>query len=272
MSARNNPIQFDPTQYYILSEAFFRVGLAIFPNEWTGREQFAAPVAGIENIKARKAELEVTFERHIKSAQALASLGPASLSPSDFEAQLVEQKTMRKRAFEARDELQQIGRTYDAQYSDDEEWQRRRTVEKILCDAFSQEELTLVCGASWKVSWDRWYREKDFVISFPYSLVYAPRQQSGRRKNTAYIPKDQFNTWHAVQSCFISGDAHKTERQKVEAFFLAAAGAKVTPPRNKNEFISNLRKKFPELSERSALRYWDDLAPEEWKRPGVKPT
>lgn len=269
MSPRTAPIQFDPTQYYILSEAFFRVGLAMFPHTWSGHEQFAAPVDGFENLRAYKAELEGRLARCQSQARALASLDPSGLSTLEFDALIKDQNAMGLKASVAKDSLLRIRGTFDSQYKDDQTWQRRLKTEEKLCAAFSSQKLTLICGASWDVDWERWRRETDFVVSFPFSLIYAPRRFSSRRKNSAFIKKDNFDHWYAVQTDFSDDGVQKTEEQQVKAFINALTMSSRTAPK-RALFVAKLRKEIPDMSERSALRYWNAFAPEDWRRPGPK--
>lgn len=269
MRSRKAPIQFDPTAHYILSEAFFHVGLALYPETWSGLEQFAAPVGDIEAIKARKAVLENDHRRYTRQARALALIDSSSLDQAEFDAHMAQQENVSRKALEARNDLHRTRGLYENKFIDDATWQRRVTVETRLRTAFAKNELTLICGASWDVIWDSWSQEKDFFLSFVFSLIYAPRTKSGRRKNTAHIKKDAFDSWYEIQSDFSSDGIERSKEDRVRTYFAVASRTKPMPPK-KAIFTTELRRAFSPMSQREAARHWDNFAPDEWKVAGPK--
>ncbi|QUJ77345.1 hypothetical protein KDD17_04910 [Sulfitobacter albidus] len=269
MSPRTAPIQFDLTTHYILSEAFFRVGLAMYPDTWSGLEQFAAPVSDIEAIKARKVALEDEYQRYTRQARALALLDSSGLDHAEFEKHMAQQENLANKALEARNNLHRIRGRYESKYIDDATWQRRLAVENRLCTAFARNELTLICGASCDVIWKNWSQEKDFYISFVFSLIYAPRSKSGRRKNTAHVRKDKFDIWYATQSDFSSDGIKRSKEDRIKSYFAAATKSHSAPPK-KLAFTTELRDKFSPMSQREAARHWDSFAPDSWKVAGPK--
>jgi hypothetical protein len=176
---------------------------------------------------------------------------------------------MAEKAAAVRDELHRIRGRYESHYEDDKTWQRRVTVEDRLRGAFANEELTLTCGASAIVTWDSWCREKDFIVSFTFSLIYAPRRMLSRRKNSAFVKKDNFDFWYAVQSDFSDDGQQKTEEQRVEAFITALVQSNQAGM-TREDLVTRLRKEFPSLSERAAYRYRTNFVPDEWTHAGRK--
>jgi hypothetical protein len=270
VNERKSTIQFDPTEHYILSEAFFRCGRLLFPSSWTGREQFAQPDHEFATTRELRKSLEAAQERLFDQQIAMTRLETTGMDQGTYSIHAKAIETLRQRGLNARLARNRIDDTFATIEADQKTFERRHATEARLCEALAKKELQLICGGSWVVDWRNWTRHRDFKLHFPTSVLIAPRDVSSRRRNVVYIAKKPFDLW-IDKSLTIEQSVIKREGedafQAMKKWFISWIEANSRPVKKPETEVAFRQAFFPKKAV-SFTELWALLTPKEWQDHG----
>ncbi|MCI2392881.1 hypothetical protein [Aliiroseovarius sediminis] len=262
-------LQIDLRHYHYLGEAFFRVGLSLFPDDWTGREQFAVPDFTGEQIEQERAALEKNVSRLRQQELELAMTPTDGLSDKEYVAFRENKAATRDRRMVAEQKLFSLGKPDHYQHQENAAYQRRMDAEATLITAFKAKELDLITYGGLVVDWSTWPDRKGWDYSFPYSTINAPPSISSMGCAIALVRRTAFEYWHQQQPFFQNALRELSDEERALVWMKELVSTNPTPQK-KDSILADMKSEYPELSERAQKRIWDAAAPEAWKLSGPK--
>lgn len=258
--------------YMPLREAVWRLGKAMFPDEWTGFEIEAKPAVEPDHQIAARRDLRRQIEgwsEHLHNLNTTPTFELPSEKQADHRSA---QKEAKAKLRELKERQFILDGWPESRRSHDSGADRRRAVEERLTQAFRNEELSLVVGTGRIVPWTNWTQFTDFKLSFQHSIAYTPKRDSNRERKSASVIRANFEDW--VFAHYGEAGQPRPANSKIAAELwmerqLREWGQKPRPKRE--AFLHEMDIAVPGLSGRARLRIWDKLAPDSWKGPGPKP-
>lgn len=257
--------------YMPLREAVWRLGRAMFPDEWTGFEIEAKPSMEPANSVAKRKALRTEIEGIAEHIYQLNTTPTYELS-GEFQAKHREALEAAQSKHQTLKEQQFVLDGWPpADPTHGQEAQRRCDVERRLIQAFREKELYLVVGTSRLVPWKSWIQLSDFKLSFEHSIAYTPKRDSNRSRQVASVVKAEFEDWlignYGDDALGIPASAENAAEQWMKKQ-IREWGQKPSPKRD--SFLCEMQIAVPGLSERARKRVWSKMAPDRWKAKGPK--
>ncbi|WP_417733896.1 hypothetical protein [Roseovarius sp.] len=262
-------LQIDLRQYCYLGEAFFCVGLAMFPDNWTGREQFAVPDVTFKHLEQERMALEKKVSRLRQQERELAMASIEGMSDAEYLALQESRTASREYRLAQEHKLFSLGETDDYQHQENAACQRRMDAEAKLIAAFKAKELDLITYGGLVVDWTTWPDKKGWSYSFPFSTISAPPSVSSMGRAIALIKRTDFDNW-LLQQPFYRDTVSGYSDEERAVIWLRDLVSKNPAPQKKDAILAAMKSEFPGLSERARKRVWDVAAPASWKGPGPK--
>jgi hypothetical protein len=188
-------LQFIREHYITLNEGFDRVGRTMFPEEWTGLEALAWPETEPQNLWDEKQELQENFDFHSQRARDIRLVSTNEMERGEYAEHQDHLKKLETERLDAREKLDQFGRTYDFRSSDAVLFDRRKKVENRLCNLIREKELDVRMNHGFGVQIEQFFNSDKFHISFAYSYIITPGRHGRRRRVPAYFVKSDFERW-----------------------------------------------------------------------------
>lgn len=255
---------------YSLLQAFDLTGQRTFQHEWSGHEAFAAPAQDPSEFEHHRNALEGELARLWRQDRSLRAQIEEDPTQAERELIAAESRKVWAERDALREELNCLPDISDCQYLDFGEWTRRVETEKLLREGLESGELTLHLVSGAHGNYHEWLRDKNFRISFAFSIVVPPRSARRRqRRFPAYISKHELDDWLGRFAADAVLPGEWTPEAKCRAW-LAAIAREPKNGRVKADIRLEARTLFPDLSKRAFDRAWGSTAPEAWQKPGPK--
>ena len=257
----------DMSAFYLLLEAFDRVGRARFGPDWNGREVCSIPREGAQTVRNRRRAI---VERQNELVQEEDRLRKESFDYDDAEA--VQRRGQKfDDLYQERDmlnaELNRLPRVTESYLADLATFDRRRRVEEDLVGAFASGELRLIVSGSNIVDWNHASSQPGFVCSFALSMViFSAKTASHGRRGPAMVGRTEFDLWlrHKVLP-YGNGEGLSPEERCELWLRKLVEGQK---EKKRDLYQADAQAAFPGLSERAFKSLWRAIVPPEWSKSG----
>lgn len=182
-----------------LWEAFQRVGHFLFPEDWTGREGYAAPKSPSASLQEEKQLLENNVRRLRDQEFDLKTFSTQQFTESQYIQHQAAKDLAAEAARDAQIELERFGETFDSRYRDAAAYERRKSAEEHLCDAISRGVLRLITETNMIVDFGHVRAQKSARLSLRYSFIRFPDGESRYKRQLVFIDRNDFQAWAAPQ-------------------------------------------------------------------------
>jgi hypothetical protein len=256
--------------YYVLREAYDRLGHRLYGDQWTGEEineTRLEPPGVIEAIRAPIEARLVAIVEELKSEEEQLGKSPdaqvVARSKAKIEALFRERETLTR-------QLQHIYEPNDSYRERYAAHQRRANTEAILVDALGKEKVQAIYGSNTILPGFAWRGERGFRYSLECSIAIVPRHVNAIRRGPVFVKASSFADWlRTVAPEAPAGAAQRAIRECCTQFLLEKTketnGQQI---KSRDEYFEEARTEIPGLSREEFLRVWGNTVPESWRGRG----
>lgn len=254
--------------YHFLLDAYDRLGKHLFGPEWSGQEIQLSPVPPPEKLEESRRPLENKIAAFDARLAELANDRKRLLSESALVENMRKDATLIEERAGLLSQLSQMPEPDESYRNRYAAFRRRVVSEQRLVDALKHGALNAVMLGGFMVPDRLWHGAHGFKYYLDLSLVVMPRTESGRRRATLLVPKDQFESWlQGVKPEFIDEASPPSPEQLCRAWFRGLVRTSAGRVR-KGDCLQEARENITGLSVRQFNRVWDNEAPPFWKSSG----
>lgn len=250
---------------YHLVQAYDRLGLYLYSNEWTGDEIFAYCPVPIEEASQKRAVIDAQL-KGIEDRQHLIEEGIRREVQKHIIEDLKRQRaSLNQRRAELHEALWNMPEVNESFRNDFAKVLRREHVKDHLLGALRGGKLIATFGGAMVFEPARLTEGEDYKLYFDQSFIILAKKHGHHRRASVFIDRDVFETWlKSIDPVNLPDDHLKVRERRFVDFFKA----EIPKGRKSKEHFLNIAKIQFDIGKRAFERLWEEHAPPEWKRKG----
>jgi hypothetical protein len=261
------PLKFDLNNYYLLLQAYDRLGRHLYRNEWTGREAFSSPSDDPDILKAKHKELDDQLDAIGLEKTGLFQRGgrlETGLEKEQIDQRLFKLQKDEQTLLNRKSALPSYQETMVADY---DHYLRGQRVREILFAGFADKKIKAQFGLSLIIDWKIWRDFESFEISIPLSLAAAPPEYSSHGKAAVLVTKEPFIQWLKTLQPLVESEAETLSVKEQAIRFMVKLG-ETHPLIKKDDCWKTVKTQVPDITRNMFNDVWKDHAPTHWKKQG----
>lgn len=259
--------QIDFSNFYLLLEAFDRLGFHLYADEWTGREAWARPAESPDKLKTDKSALRARLESLDESILSKEREFRYATEPTDQNQISSDLDRLRKEHSSKLEDLRSLPVISDVISGPHASFERRATAEKVLWDAARSGDIVFRYGPDTLIDWTAWMADSAIKVHLSLSMARVSSLYSNLRRGPVFVDKVTFDRWlRTVRRVKEIAGAEPDQESEFRAF-LKREIQTGTKSMGKGEFQDVAENEY-RVGKRPFQRIWDEEVPASWKRGG----